>query len=54
MKTVVLFTLIAGALLQFGCASRPNEEPAMRNRDEERRSAMQREEFARSLPTPAP
>jgi len=54
MKTVLLFILIAGALFQFGCAANPNEGPAMRNRDEEKRSAQQREEFARSLPTPAP
>lgn len=54
MKIVLLLTLIVGALLQFGCAANPNEAPAMRNKEEERRAFKQQEEFARSLPTPAP
>jgi hypothetical protein len=53
MKTVLLFVLIVGALFQFGCAApRPDAPP--RNIEEERKTAKQQEEFARTLPTPAP
>jgi hypothetical protein len=54
MKILLLFTMIVGALVQFGCASGPKEDGAMRNRDEERKAAKQQQEFARSLPTPPP
>jgi hypothetical protein len=54
MKTALLFVVTLGAFFQFGCASGPKEEAPMRNRDEERQTAKQREDFARTLPTPAP
>jgi hypothetical protein len=52
MKIVLFLALVLGALLQFGCASR--KEHSMRDTSDERQVAKQREEFARTLPTPAP
>jgi PBP1b-binding outer membrane lipoprotein LpoB len=54
MKTVLLFSVILGALFQFGCASGPKQDAPMRNRDEEQKTAKQQADFARSLPTPPP
>jgi hypothetical protein len=52
MKAVFLFAVMLGALFQFGCASGPKQEAAMRDRSEERQAAKNQAEFARSLPPP--
>jgi hypothetical protein len=52
MNTVFLFAVMLGALFQFGCASGPKQEAAMRDRSEERQTAKKQAEFVRSLPPP--
>lgn len=55
MRLALLFVLVAGGLLQSGCASDPDDPdhvqlgPSIR---EQQRDARQKEEFARDLPKP--
>ena len=55
MRSVLLFVALIGAILQFGCASNPDDPDQVKlgpTIQEERKDAKKTEEFAKSLPKP--